>query len=58
MNDDLHGINEFWGQTLVAIPAPTQAKLEMVDPEGTDTVSSGGWHVGGGVRGDLLPALY
>ena len=40
VKDDLHYINEFWGQTLVAIPAPIQAKLEMFDPEGSDSVSS------------------
>ena len=43
VKDDLHYINEFWGQTLVAIPAPIQAKLEMFDPEGTDSVSIITW---------------
>ena len=38
MNDDLEGIKEFWGQILVAVPAPSQAKLEFLDPEGTDSV--------------------
>ncbi|KAL5248684.1 hypothetical protein ACHWQZ_G017765 [Mnemiopsis leidyi] len=37
VNDDLEGIKEFWGQILVAVPAPSQAKLEFLDPEGTDS---------------------
>ena len=40
MKDDLEGIEEFWEQILVAIPAPTQTKLEMIDPEGTESVSN------------------
>ena len=39
VNDDLEGIKEFWGQILVAVPAPSQAKLEFLDPEGTDSVN-------------------
>lgn len=37
IKDDLHQIDEFWGQALIAIPAPTQAKLEMMDPDGHGT---------------------
>ena len=39
VKEDLHDIQEFWGQMLFVIPAPPQTKLEMVDTDVNVSVS-------------------